>query len=157
MSDTDSTTTTDATTTTDLAQRNVALLRRHLDAINAWDFDAMREILHPDVSLELPFVVGDFPAVTQGLDAVMAFLQGVPDFAESENLHDITIHAFADDPNELVAEYRSDMKLTNGRPYRNTYVVRATVRDGKLILFREHFDPIPLLEALGGSVTLPES
>ena len=147
----------DTTTATELAEQNIALLRRHLDAINAWDFDAMREILHPDVSLELPFVVGDFPKVTQGFEAVMTFLQGVPEFAESENLQDFSIHAFADDPNELVAEYRSDMKLTNGRPYRNTYVVRATAKDGKLIRFREHFDSIALLEALGGSVNLPTS
>ena len=146
----------DTTTMSDLAQQNIALLQRHLDAINAWDFDAMRAILHPDISLELPFVVGDFPKVTQGFDAVMEFMQAVPAFAEAENLHDFSIHAFADDPNELVAEYRSDMKLTSGRPYRNTYVVRATVRDGKLVLFREYFDSIPLLEALGGSVSLPD-
>jgi ketosteroid isomerase-like protein len=31
------------------------------------------------------------------------------------------------------------------------------VRDGKLVRFREHFDSIALLEALGGSVTLPEA
>jgi ketosteroid isomerase-like protein len=146
----------DTTTASDLVQQNVALLQRHLDAINAWDFAAMREIFHPEISLELPFVMEPFPKETKGFDAVMAFMESVPDFAEAENLHDISIHAFADDPNELVAEYRSDMKLANGREYRNTYVVRATVKDGKLIRFREHFDSIPLLVAIGGSVTLLE-
>ncbi len=139
----------------DLAQQNITLLRRHLDAINAWDFDTMREILHPDISLELPFVVEPFPKVTKGIDAVMAFMEGVPEFADAENLHDFSIHAFADNPNELVAEYRSDMTLKSGREYRNTYVVRATVKDGKLIRFREHFDAIPLLIAIGGSITIP--
>ena len=57
-------------------------------------------------------------------------------------MQDFSIHAFADDPNELVAEYRSDMKLKSGREYSNTYVVRATVKDGKLIRFREHFDAL---------------
>lgn len=146
----------DSTTIHDTAQQNIALLRRHLDAINAWDFDSMRELLHPDVSLELPFVVDPFPKATRGFDAVMAFMESVPAFAAAENLHDITIHAFADDPNELVAEYRSDMTLTSGREYSNTYVVRATVKDGKLIRFREHFDAIRLLEAIGGSVNPPD-
>ena len=113
----------DTTTTYDLAQQNIALLQRHLDAINAWDFDDDAAIFHPEIALELPFVVGDFPKVTHGFDAVMEFMQAVPAFAEAENLHDFSIHAFADDPNELVAEYRSDMTLTNGRPYRNSYVV----------------------------------
>ena len=143
------------TTDTDLAQHNIALLRRHLDAINSWDFATMREIFHPDISLELPFVIEPFPKVTKGFDEVMAFMESVPDFAEAENLQDFSIHAFADDPNELVAEYRSDMILKSGREYRNTYVVRATIKDGKLIRFREHFDSIPLLLAIGGSVTMP--
>jgi uncharacterized protein len=147
----------DTTTANELAQQNIAVLQRHLDAINAWDFATMREILHPDVSLELPFVIEPFPKVTTGFNAVMAFMESVPEFAEAENLHDFSIHAFADDPNELVAEYRSDMRLKNGREYRNTYVVRATVKDGKLIRFREHFDSIPLLIAIGGSVTMPET
>jgi ketosteroid isomerase-like protein len=147
---------TETATISNQAQQNIALLQRHLDAINAWDFATMRELLHQDVSLELPFVVDPFPKVTNGFEAVMAFMESVPEFAEAENLHDFSIHAFADDPNELVAEYRSDMKLTNGRHYTNTYVVRATVKDGKLIRFCEYFDSIRLLTAIGGSVTPPE-
>ena len=65
------------------------------------------------------------------------------------------INQFADDENELVAEYRSDMKLTNGRPYANTYIVRATISGGRIVRFVEYFDPVPLIEAIGGSVQLP--
>jgi ketosteroid isomerase-like protein len=142
--------------TSELARQNVELLQRHLDAINAWDFDAMREILHPDVVLELPFVVDPVPRSVHGFDNVMAFMESVPDFAEAENLHDFTINALASDPNELVAEYVSDMTLKNGREYKNSYVVRATAKDGKLVLFREYFDGIKLLEALGGHTVMPE-
>jgi ketosteroid isomerase-like protein len=139
------------------AQQSIDVLRRHLAAINAWDFAAIRANLHPDISYELPFAPAPFPRVTQGLEAVMVFSESIPAFAESENLHDITIRAYADDPCELVAEYRSDMKLTNGRPYRNTYVVRATVKDGKLFRFCEYFDPIELVVAMGGTITIPET
>lgn len=142
---------------TELAIRNIELLQRHLNAINTWDFDAMREILHPEVTLELPFVVDPFPRSVSGFDNVMAFMESVPEFAEAENLHDFTINAFASDPNELVAEYVSDMKLKNGREYKNSYVVRATVRDGKLARFREYFDGIRLLRALGGDTVMPEA
>jgi ketosteroid isomerase-like protein len=107
------------------------ILRRYLSAINGWDFAAMRELLHEDISYELPFAPSAFPRVTQGFDAVMAFLESVPDFAEEENLFAIVIHRFADDDRELVAEYRSDMKLASGRPYSNRYVVRATIKDHK--------------------------
>lgn len=139
------------------AESNIAILQAYFDAINSWDFDAMLELLHEEISYELPYAPGPFPRVTKGLDDVMAFLRGVPDFAEEENLSDFEIHAFADDPNELVAEYRSDMKLTSGRDYKNTYVVRATIRDGRILRFVEYFDAVPLVEALGGSVSIPEA
>jgi ketosteroid isomerase-like protein len=86
----------------------------------------------------------------------MTFMESVPEFAEQENLHDFTIHAFAGKPDELVAEYFSDMKLKNGREYKNTYVVRASIRDGKLVRFREYFDGIRLLESMGGYTVMPE-
>jgi ketosteroid isomerase-like protein len=134
---------------------STAILRRYLEAINAWDFAAMRELLHVDISYELPYAPGPFPRVTKGLDNVMAFLESVPDFAEEENLSDVVVHELADDVRELVAEYRSNMKLTSGQPYANSYVVRATIRDGRILRFVEYFDPVPLIVAIGGSVELP--
>ena len=87
----------------------------------------------------------------------MTFLESVPGFAEEENLSEIVINRFADDDHELVAEYRSDMKLTNGRPYSNTYIVRATIDDDKIVRFVEYFDPVPLIEAIGGTVQIPSA
>jgi uncharacterized protein len=133
------------------------LLLDYLGAINRWDFDLMRQLFHPDISYEIPFAPAPFPRVTKGFDEVMAFLESVPACADAENLHDITVHAFADDANELVAEYESEMELVSGRPYANRYVVRATIVDGKLARFVEFFDPIPLIEALGGSVSVPDA
>jgi len=141
----------------ELALRNKALLQRHFDAINSWDFAAMREIFHPAIKLELPFVVDPFPKSVEGFDNVMAFMESVPEFAEEENLYDFTISSFAEDPNELVAEYVSDMKLKSGREYKNTYVVRVTIKDGKMVRFREYFDGIKLLESMGGHIVPPEN
>ena len=56
-----------------------------------------------------------------------------------------------------MAEYVSDMKLKSGNEYKNTYVVRATVKDGELFLFPEYFDGIKLLESIGGRTVLPEA
>jgi ketosteroid isomerase-like protein len=134
---------------------NVQLLERYLNAINSWDFAAMRNLLDPQISYELPWVPEPFPKMTQGLDNVMAFLESVPAFAAEENLHDFQIHAFAADPDELVAEYVSDMKLTNGREYKNSYVVRASIKDGKIVRFAEHMDTTKLIVAMGGSIIPP--
>jgi ketosteroid isomerase-like protein len=140
----------------DLAKQNAQLVKDYLEAINGWDFGAMRVLLHPEISYELPFAPEQFPRVTKGLDATIEFIHGVTDFIDPENLHDITVEAYATDANELLAEYKSAtrIKATN-REYRNNYVVRVTVRDGKIVRFAEYFDPIKLVIAMGGSVSIP--
>jgi ketosteroid isomerase-like protein len=144
-----------ADTSRGVAQANVALLQRLLDAFNTHDFDAMRAALHPDIVFEFPYIIEPFPRTVNGLEAVMTFMVQVSDFFESENLSNISIHAFADDPYELTAEFESDMQLKNQREYRNEYVVRAAVQDNKIIMFREYVDPVRLLVAMGGSINLP--
>jgi uncharacterized protein len=140
----------------ELAQRNARLVTDYLEAINRWDFDTMKVLLHPDVSYELPYAPEPFPRVTKGLDATIEFIRGIPAFLDTENLHDITVHEFASDPNELLAEYKSDTRITTtDRNYRNNYVLRVTVRDDKIIRFAEYFDPIQLVIALGGTVSIP--
>ena len=140
----------------ELAKRNARLVRDYLEAINRWDFDAMKVMLHPDVSYELPYAPEPFPRVTKGLDATIEFIRGIPEFIDTENLHDITVDHFASDPDELLAEYHSATRITTtGRDYRNNYVVRVTVRDGKIIRFAEYFDPIQLVTAMGGTVSIP--
>ncbi len=34
-------------------------------------------------------------------------------------------------------------------------MVRATVQDGKIVRFAEYFDPIKLVIAMGGTVSIP--
>ncbi|WP_445521239.1 nuclear transport factor 2 family protein [Streptomyces sp. NEAU-174] len=132
------------------------VLRRFIDAINTWDFDAIRDILDPDCVFEMPFAPGDFPRRIEGRAATVEFLSAMPDFIEPENLHDVTIHAFTDDPAELLAQYRSATRLrTTGAEYSNSYVVRARVRDRRLQRFAEFYDPVPLVVAMGGTVQVP--
>ena len=112
----------------------------------------MAEIFDP-VVFELPFAPPGLVTKIEGGAEFLEFVRRVPDVFDEERLHDIEINTFADDPHEVVAEYRSDMNVVaTGGKYRNRYVARFRVREGKLIRFAEYCDPIPLLEALGGRV-----
>ena len=142
-------------TETDVAKQNVELARRYLDSVSCWDFATMREILHPDIVIELPWTIEPFPKVTKGLANVMAYTESAPTFAIAENLYDYEIHVFADDVNELYMEFKSDMTLKSGREYKNDYLARMTIKGGKIVRFCEWPDPIRLLQSLGGSVNPP--
>ena len=139
----------------ELIARNIAVLQRWFDSANAGDHESRWEIYHPDIVHELPWTLPPFPKVTKGLDNLMAFTGSVPRFGTRPNFHDIEIHAFADDPYELIATYKSDWELANGKGYKNDYLLRVRIQDDKIITFIEWPDPLRLLVALGGSYTLP--
>jgi ketosteroid isomerase-like protein len=136
-----------------LRERNLAIVSRYIDAINRWDFETKRELLAEDAVFEMPYAPEGFERRIVGRDDIIAFVETVPSLIDAENLHDVRLETFHSDPGEIVAEYRSDMviKPTN-LSYRNEYVSRFTVRDGRITRFAEYYDPIRLVVALGGGV-----
>jgi ketosteroid isomerase-like protein len=138
---------------TDLRASNLAVVRRYIDAINAWDFDTKRALLAEDAVFEMPYAPEGFERRIVGRDNIIAFVETIPAMIDAENLHDVQLETYNSDPGEIVAEYRSDMVIKpHGAEYRNEYVSRFTVRDGQITRFAEYYDPIRLVVALGGSV-----
>src|SRR3954469_16886050 len=138
---------------TELREANLAVVRRYIDAINAWDFDTMRSLLARDAVFEMPYAPEGFERRIVGGDKIIAFVETIPAIIDAENLHDVRLETYNSDPGEIVAEYRSDMVIKpHGAEYRNEYVSRFTVRDGQITRFAEYYDPIRLVVALGGSV-----
>jgi ketosteroid isomerase-like protein len=136
-----------------LRRRNMEIVREYLDAINAWDFDKKRRLLAEDAHFEMAFAPEPFPREYRGREEILAFVETIPALIDSENLHDFDIDTLASDPGEVICTYRSDTEIKpERRPYRNRYITRWTVRDGKIAYFGEYYDPIPLVVALGGSV-----
>lgn len=133
-------------------QTNMATARRYLQAINDWDFEVKRELLSPDVVFEMRWAPEGFPRRIDGLEAVMEFLAPLPDSIVTEGLYDIRLETLHSDPGQVVAFYKSDMKMVQPVEYKNEYVTCFTIRDSKIVHFLEYFDPIPLLSAFGGSV-----
>jgi len=136
-----------------LRQRNMEIVREYLEAINRWDFDKKRELLAEDAVQDMAYAPEPFERVFRGRETILEFVETIPALIDCENLHDIWMDTLASDPGEIVCTYKSDMEIKPERlPYRNRYITRWTVRDEKITYFGEFFDPIPLLEALGGSV-----
>jgi uncharacterized protein len=138
---------------TKLRDANLGIVRRYIDAINAWDFDTKRELLAENAVFEMPYAPEGFERRIDGRDNIIAFVETIPAIIDAENLHDVRLETFSADPGEIVAEYKSDMVIKpHGAEYRNEYVSRFTVRDGRITRFAEFYDPIRLVIALGGSV-----
>ena len=119
----------------------------------------MEEIFAEDVDYGLPWC-GElgFPTQITGREETIAFIRQAADFVEPENIHNVRIHTFDDDPGELLAEYSVDTRLLgSGTPYKNDLLIRITVRDGKIARFKEHLDLARLLKPMGGRIEMPQA
>ncbi|GAA4906040.1 ketosteroid isomerase-like protein [Actinomycetospora succinea] len=132
------------------------VVRAYLDAVGALDLEALADTLADDVVMDLPYAPPGFPRRVEGKADVTAFFAGMPAMITPLRFHDYRLDALADDPGSIVAQYASDARiLATDRPYRNSYIARFRVRGGAITWFAEYFDPVTLVEALGGTVTMP--
>lgn len=61
------------------------------------------------------------------------------------------------DPNWVLAEYRGEIDvLATNRPYNNHYCGLFHLKEGRIILFREYYNPTVLTEAFGGASALAQ-
>ena len=116
----------------------------------------MRELVSEDWVFVVPFTPKWFPVRYEGREAALAFMDTVREIMYPENLHDLRLDTFASDPGEVIAMYKSDTRIkSTNLPYRNEYISRFTVQDGKITLFAEHLDPARFVIAIGGKVVPP--
>lgn len=139
-----------------LRKVNLDIARRYLDAINAWDFEVKQQLLAPDVVFEMRYAPEGFPRRIVGVEDLMEFLAPLPELIVTEGLYDIRLETLHSDPGEVIAFYKSEMEMVEPVEYRNEYVTRFTIRDGRITHFCEYFDPIPLVVAFGGTVQPPQ-
>jgi ketosteroid isomerase-like protein len=121
----------------------VAMLR----AIERNDMAAIAELTHAEGVFETPFGPGDGMR-TEGREAIVALLTAVGETMFAEAKFTIDREYACADPAFAMAEYRSDVRLHNGGTYGNRYIAVCEARDGQIILFREYFNPLPIMQSL---------
>ena len=126
----------------------------YLDAVGRLDLPAIEATFAEDVELVLPYAPPGFPRVSHGrAKAMEVYPEGV---MEPMRFAGYRIDALEGRPGEFVAESTSATPVPpTGRPYRNPYIWRFSVRDGRITRLAEFFDPIVLVTALGGDVGMP--
>ena len=107
------------------------------------------DLCAPDVVAEFPFAPEGSPRRIEGRDALYEYLRGYPDVIDVQSLPTMRIFG-TDDLNVAIADWSlSGRVLTNGNPYEMSYATFATFRNGALANYREYWNPIVFLTALG--------
>ena len=76
--------------------------------------------------------------------AIAKHYSSLPQAVGTMNFFDLKLYPMQE-PNWILAEYRGEIEvLSTGRPYNNRYCGLFQLRDGKIALFREYYNPLTL-------------
>lgn len=140
----------------ELREESVRLARSYLDRLNVWDFDGLSALVAEDFVLEMKYVAPGMPSRWEGRGTVIDLYRGMSVAILSPNLHDFWMDTLYSDPGEVVAQYRSEMRMADPNlSYGNEYISRFTIKDGKIIRFVDGFDSVRLVLGFGGTVEAP--
>lgn len=125
---------------------NRATLESIAALLKAGDWEGMGAYWATDGVMEVPYAAPG-QAVTTGLPAIRENLAATRAMFSEWSTPEFTIFPTID-PDVFFAEYRSDATVkSNGKPYRNTYVGYFRLDDGRIVHWKEYFNPNVAREA----------
>ena len=129
----------------------VELLRHSLDMFLAKDMKGWSLLCAADVVAEFPFAPEGSPRRLDGREALYEYLRNYPEVVDVRSMPKLRTYA-TDDPNVAIAEWSSSGEvLTNGNAYEMSYATFVTFKDGLIVNYREYWDPLAFIQAMGGA------
>ena len=129
----------------------VQVLRNSLDRFLAKDMKGWTELCDENVVAEFPFAPDGSPARIEGRAALYEYLRNYPSFIDVRELPTRKTYS-TDDPNLAIAEWSaSGTVISNANPYEMRYATFVTIRDGLIVNYREYWNPIAFMAAMGGT------
>jgi ketosteroid isomerase-like protein len=125
--------------------------RAYLVALQNKDKDGILSILTDDFVFEVPFNdsgTNDLENTRRGITEAMAVYERAFNEIETMTLEDLAINATADGT-VVFAEAVGNMTMATGHPYKNRYIYRFDLQDGKISRMREYRNPVTAAIAFG--------
>jgi uncharacterized protein len=105
------------------------------------------DLLADDVVFEFIITVPGYPRQVAGRDNLIALYRGYQSTFFLDRCFDLRVHR--SDDSTVTLEYASEGKATaTGRPYGNRYISVVTIKDRKIIHWRDYLDPLRVFAAL---------
>jgi ketosteroid isomerase-like protein len=120
---------------------------RFFKAVAARDATALAQSITEDAVYEIPFSEsgstepGEFRRYVGTAEVVEFWMATTANGPKSLGAEDVELSITADGSRVFI-EQRGNMVLSDGRPYRNKYVFRFSIRDGRISHVREYFNPV---------------
>ena len=131
------------------AGRRVAkdAILRFFKAVAARDAEALAQSITEDAVYEIPFSesgsteAGGFRRYVGTAEVVEFWMATTTDGPKNLGAEDVEL-SITGDGSQVFIEQRGNMILADGRPYRNKYVFRFSIRGDRISHVREYFYPV---------------
>ncbi len=116
----------------------------------AKDLTGFADLFADDGVHELPFAPPGVPRRIQGRDALREYFGAISSTPLThDEFRDLTVYETTD-PGVIVAEYDAHGRVTDsGREYLVRYIQVIRVREGRITLWRDYWNPLASAELLG--------
>lgn len=129
--------------------KNEQTIRRYFELLSQKGMDEWLKLWADDGVQDMPYSPAGFPNRVEGKAAVAKHYSALPTSVGRMVFPDLKIYPTTD-PNTFFVEFRGEIEvLATNKPYNNTYAGLFQFRDGKVVLFREYYNPIVFIEAWG--------
>jgi len=122
-------------------------IRRFFRAVAAKDAKALADSITGDAVYEIPFSEsgstepGGFRRYVGTAEVVDFWMATTANGPKSLGADEVEL-SITGDGSRVFIEQRGNMILSDGRAYRNRYVFRFSIRDGRISHVREYFNPV---------------
>ncbi|MGA2868901.1 MAG: nuclear transport factor 2 family protein [Verrucomicrobiota bacterium] len=131
-----------------------AVIEEFLDALEAISVERFLNVWHENGVQVMPYAPEGFPARLEGKKAIRRQYAILLAEYKSIRIPNRIFH-FTNDPNRVWVELQSEIQFkATGKSYNNTYVCLFILRDGKIIEYKEYFNPLILLNSFDNPAVL---
>ncbi|HEY9736225.1 MAG TPA: nuclear transport factor 2 family protein [Trichocoleus sp.] len=131
-------------------QQTEQAVRTFLTSLENKDMDAFAEVWAEDAVQDMPYSPEGFPRRVEGRENLIRHYAGWPENSGQANFTNELVFYPMQDPTMVFAEWRGVVEIVpTGRTYDQRYGGLFHVVDGKIVLFREYYDPIVFRYAFG--------
>ena len=112
------------------------------------------EMMSDDFVMEFPYARPGMPTRLEGRPAVLAHLMKVGEGVSVDSVSDLIVHETAD-PEVIILEFDGHGRsVKTNEPYEQRYISVIRARGGKIVHFKDYWNPIQGLKAQLGSAAV---
>ncbi len=122
--------------------------QKYLSVVKGVSITNWMEIWAENAIVEFPYAPAQYPKRLEGKNAIYEYYKAATALFEVQREKPLVMYP-SSDPLIAVFEVSMDFRiLSTGKDYRQDYICVVKIRDdGRIVLYREYWDPVRVLEA----------